>query len=92
MRAADLVELTRAPAALSIPGDAWSGAAHAATTGRGWAMPIASTCLYWSGMAFNDWCDRHVDAEERPERPIPSGRVSPDAALRRQGEIGRAHV
>ena len=61
MRVADLVELTRAPAAFSIPGDAWSGAAHAATAGRGWAMPIASTCLYWSGMAFNDWCDRHVD-------------------------------
>lgn len=84
MRLADLVELTRAPAALSIPGDAWSGAAHAASAagaGRGWAMPLASTCLYWSGMALNDWCDRRVDATERPERPIPSGRVSPRAAL-----------
>lgn len=90
MRVADLVELTRAPAAFSIPGDAWSGAAHAAVSGRGWAMPLASTCLYWSGMAFNDWCDRHVDAEERPERPIPSGRVSPDAALAVAAGLGAA--
>ncbi len=90
MRIADLVELTRAPAALSIPGDAWSGAAHAAAAGRGWAMPVASTCLYWSGMAFNDWCDRHVDAEERPERPSPSGRVSPEAALAVAAGLGAA--
>ena len=26
--------------------------------------------------AVNDWCDRHVDAINQPERPIPSGRVS----------------
>ncbi|WP_210649965.1 SCO3242 family prenyltransferase [Nocardioides sp. SYSU D00065] len=92
MRLGDLVELTRAPAAFSIPGDAWSGAAHAAADGRSWAMPLASTCLYWSGMAFNDWCDRHVDAEERPERPIPSGRVSPAAALGVAAGLGAAGV
>ena len=93
MRGADLVELTRAPAAFSIPGDAWSGAAHAVAAGQGtraWAMPLASTCLYWSGMAFNDWCDRHIDAEERPERPIPSGRVSPGAALGVAAGLGAA--
>ena len=93
MRGADLVELTRAPAAFSIPGDAWSGAAHAVAAGQGtraWAMPLASTCLYWSGMAFNDWCDRRIDADERPERPIPSGRVSPGAALGVAAGLGAA--
>ena len=25
--------------------------------------------------AANDWCDRHVDAINQPERPIPSGRM-----------------
>lgn len=25
--------------------------------------------------AANDWCDRHVDAINEPDRPIPSGRV-----------------
>ncbi|QDT99462.1 UbiA family prenyltransferase [Gimesia aquarii] len=37
---------------------------------------VASTSLYLSGMVFNDVFDRKVDAEERPSRPIPSGRIS----------------
>jgi 4-hydroxybenzoate polyprenyltransferase len=53
-------------------------------------MPLASTCLYWSGMAFNDWCDRHVDARDRPERPIPSGRVTPRAARGVAAGLGAA--
>ena len=32
-------------------------------------------------MALNDYADRDVDAVERPERPIPSGRVQPVQAL-----------
>ncbi|GAA4973639.1 SCO3242 family prenyltransferase [Actinoplanes utahensis] len=77
----DLVELTRAPAALSVPGDVVAGAAAAGTLGpRTAAMAAASVCLYWAGMAANDFADRHVDAVERPHRPIPSGRVSPTAA------------
>jgi 4-hydroxybenzoate polyprenyltransferase len=32
-------------------------------------------------MAANDWADRELDAVERPERPIPSGRISPRAAV-----------
>jgi 4-hydroxybenzoate polyprenyltransferase len=32
-------------------------------------------------MALNDWSDRDLDAVERPERPIPSGRVTPGTAL-----------
>jgi 4-hydroxybenzoate polyprenyltransferase len=31
-------------------------------------------------MAANDWADRALDAVERPERPIPSGRVAPRVA------------
>ncbi len=41
----------------------------------------ASGCLYLAGMVLNDFFDREVDALERPERPIPSGLVSPMAAL-----------
>lgn len=81
MRAADLAELVRAPAALTVPGDAWAGTAHAGGGGRAWAMPAASVLLYWSGMALNDWADRELDARERPERPIPSGRVPAQQAL-----------
>ena len=45
------------------------------------ALLIASTCLYLAGMALNDYFDREIDAKERPRRPIPSGRISPRAAL-----------
>ncbi|MGH8867700.1 MAG: UbiA family prenyltransferase, partial [Actinomycetes bacterium] len=79
----DLVELVRAPAALTVPGDVVAGAAAS-----GWpqgrrtlGLAAASTLLYWSGMALNDWADRTVDAKERPERPVPSGRVPAGVAL-----------
>lgn len=38
-------------------------------------LVAASSCLYLAGMAFNDVFDRDVDARERPNRPISSGRV-----------------
>ncbi len=34
-----------------------------------------SALLYLSGMVLNDYFDRRQDARERPQRPIPSGRV-----------------
>src|SRR5262245_57655052 len=42
---------------------------------------VASAGLYLAGMVFNDIFDRNVDAEERPNRPIPSGRISLRAAI-----------
>lgn len=78
----DIAELVRAPAALSVPGDALAGAAVAGTLGaRSAGLSAAAVCLYWAGMAANDWADRDVDARERPERPIPSGRVAPGTAF-----------
>jgi UbiA prenyltransferase family len=79
---ADVAELVRAPAALSVPGDALAGAAVAGTVGpRTLGLAAASVCLYWAGMAANDWADRDIDARERPERPIPSGRVTAETAV-----------
>jgi hypothetical protein len=76
-----LVELVRAPAALSVPGDLVAGAASAGVLGpRTLGLACSSICLYWAGMAANDYADRELDAVERPERPIPSGRISPRAA------------
>lgn len=82
-RLADLVSLVRAPAALTVPGDVLAGAASAGRPlgVRTAGLAAASVCLYWSGMALNDWADRHEDAVERPERPIPSGRVPPRTAF-----------
>lgn len=78
-----LVHLVRGPAALTVPGDALAGAAAAGLPlrGRRLAIPAASVALYWAGMALNDYADRALDAVERPERPIPSGRISPEQAL-----------
>jgi 4-hydroxybenzoate polyprenyltransferase len=81
-RLRDLAELVRAPAALSVPGDTVAGAVAAGSLGPATpGLVAASVCLYWSGMAANDWADRELDARERPERPLPSGRVSPAQAL-----------
>ena len=82
MRLGDLISLVRAPAALSVPGDVVAGAGAAGALSPSTAgLAGASVCLYWAGMAANDWADRELDAVERPERPIPSGRISPRAAF-----------
>ncbi len=89
-----LAELVRLPAALSVPGDVLVGAAAAGwPSGRRTAGLVASsTCLYWAGMALNDWADSAVDAVERPERPIPSGRVRSEFALGMAGTLTAAGV
>lgn len=43
---------------------------------------LASCGLYLAGMVLNDIFDRAVDARERPQRPIPSGRVPLAHAIR----------
>ncbi len=43
---------------------------------------VSSSCLYLAGMAFNDVFDREQDTRERPNRPIPSGRITVSAAVR----------
>ncbi len=85
-RVADYLDLVRAPASLTVLGDALVGALSARGAGgdgplRGGALAAASVCLYSAGMALNDWADADLDALERPERPIPSGRISRDRAL-----------
>lgn len=60
-----------AGAALSL-----QGAIPATTWGDlGWLL-VATMGLYGGGVVFNDVFDATLDASERPERPIPSGRAS----------------
>ena len=42
---------------------------------------LATTGLYGGGVVFNDVFDAKLDAIERPERPIPSGRASIPGAI-----------
>lgn len=82
-RLGDLLELVRAPAALTVLGDTLVGAtsARGAVGVRAVPLSASSACLYAAGMALNDYSDAELDAVERPERPIPSGRVSRPLAL-----------
>ncbi|TVS03105.1 MAG: chlorophyll synthase ChlG [Rhodobacteraceae bacterium] len=45
-----------------------------------WALVVlgvllAGPIVCGMSQAANDWCDRHVDAINEPDRPIPSGRI-----------------
>lgn len=80
-------ELARAPNLFTAVADiaaAWF-VTSASFDSAGYVAPLGllacSWCLYAGGVALNDYVDREVDARERPERPIPSGRVRPADAL-----------
>ena len=74
------LELVRPPNLFTVPGDILAGAALAGIAAQNASLllpaVLASLLLYMSGLILNDYMDRHTDARERPERPIPSGRVS----------------
>ena len=38
-------------------------------------IALAGPVVCGMSQAANDWCDRHVDAINQPDRPIPSGRI-----------------
>jgi 4-hydroxybenzoate polyprenyltransferase len=46
------------------------------TSGELFWLLLSTTGLYGGGIVFNDVFDAELDAIERPERPIPSGRAS----------------
>lgn len=83
------LRLLRLPNLLTLPGDPIAGALLSgillapapspAATLRLLAAIAASVSLYSSGLLFNDLADAAIDARERPDRPIPSGAVSPTA-------------
>jgi 4-hydroxybenzoate polyprenyltransferase len=45
------------------------------------SLVLSSALMYGGGCVLNDFCDRDIDARERPSRPIPSGRISAAEAL-----------
>jgi len=72
------LELLRPPNVVTAIADVLAGYAVAGR-GQGSRLPwllAATVCLYAGGVVLNDFFDRAVDASERPERPIPSGRVT----------------
>lgn len=57
----------------------WGSDTNELLINLGW-LSLSTIGLYAGGVAFNDVFDAELDAEERPERPIPSGRVSKKSA------------
>jgi 4-hydroxybenzoate polyprenyltransferase len=71
------LELLRPPNIMTAVADVLAGYAVAGL-GNPRALPWligATACLYGGGVVLNDYFDRHLDAVERPERPLPSGRA-----------------
>ena len=86
-RARAYLELVRLPNLFTAPGDVLAGyLVVKAGTHMSWShlvlLMAASVCLYAAGVVLNDYFDRDVDAVERPERPIPSGRIRERDALK----------
>ena len=44
-------------------------------------LMISLSLFYMGGMSFNDYMDRHWDAQHQTFRPIPSGKISATTAL-----------
>ena len=85
------LQLTRPANVITAIADIWAGFAVAGAwdymatdyvygDGNFWLnllwLSLSTIGLYAGGVAFNDVADAELDAVERPERPIPSGRAS----------------
>jgi 4-hydroxybenzoate polyprenyltransferase len=71
------LELLRPANVTTALADVLAGYAVAGV-GNPTALPwllVSTACLYGGGVVLNDIFDRDIDRIERPERPIPSGRV-----------------
>jgi 4-hydroxybenzoate polyprenyltransferase len=69
-----LIELLRPANVVTAAADVLAGAAAAGSHIQPWLL-ASTCCLYGGGIVLNDFFDRNLDAVERPERPIPSGRI-----------------
>lgn len=78
MKLRTLLELARVSNLPTVWSNVLAGAVLGAASPK--ALPVvvaglAGTLLYSGGMFLNDAFDAEIDARERPERPIPSGRI-----------------
>ncbi|MBL9087476.1 MAG: UbiA family prenyltransferase [Planctomycetia bacterium] len=88
----DWLRFVRAPLCLTAAFDAVACAALARGPGLGSGAPAltwrdglllaaTSVLVYLAGMGGNDLADRRRDRTLHPDRPLPSGRIAPAAAL-----------
>lgn len=67
---------------LTVPGDVFAGAVlGGGIPGDAFRVLPGVALAYLFGMALNDVWDQHTDKLERPERPLPSGKLSRPPAV-----------
>lgn len=78
-----LARLVRVQNVFTAAADAFAGYGWTGTWDwrRASVAAAASVCLYSGGLVVNDLCDAKRDRELHPNRPIPSGLVSPAFAF-----------
>lgn len=80
-----LLRLPNLPSAIT---NVLAGASFGVFLGGAWDFPkliaacVGSLCVYAAGLVFNDFADLEEDRLYRFERPLPSGQISEQAALR----------
>lgn len=82
------LQLLRVPNLFTVPGDPLAGGLLAAVAVGASASPLpmvagagAAILLYAGGLLQNDYFDLAEDRADRPNRPLPAGRVNPKAAI-----------
>jgi len=85
------LELMRLPNVFTAMADVAMGFLFVQAIGWRWtwsdagplaSLLVASSLLYLAGVVLNDVFDLEIDRRERPERPLPSGRISLESARR----------
>lgn len=84
------LQLVRVPNLFTVPGDVIAGWLLATggterPDARLAALIASSLLLYAGGLILNDVSDYETDLKERPNRPLPSGRISKAAAQTAMG-------
>jgi 4-hydroxybenzoate polyprenyltransferase len=76
------LQLARPANVVTAVADVAAGAtvAGALVSPHALGLAVVSAALYAGGVVLNDVCDMTLDAIERPERPLPSGRADFDTA------------
>ena len=72
--------LLRVPNLFTVPGDVLAGYLLASGGKLDWPVlggAGAVVLIYCGGLLLNDYFDRGIDAQERPDRPLPSGAADP---------------
>jgi len=92
------LELARVPNLPTVPGDPLAGFVLA-SLGQAevqWIRVLpavaASLLLYIAGMIWNDCADYEEDCRERPQRPLPSGRIDRRRAAAVAGRLAAVGV